>query len=104
MSGIALNTSALTEPVSRADVRAFTAKLRREGKLTSIVITAIGIVVVTPRPVPTSAERMSSCATRSSVWGATFTAARTRSPSGVARASITASNHAPADDQHGSGA
>ncbi|RWR19949.1 hypothetical protein D8Y23_06785 [Microbacterium enclense] len=46
MSGIALDTSALTEPVSRADVRAFTAKLRREGKLTSIVVTAVGIVVI----------------------------------------------------------
>ena len=46
MSGTALDTSALTQPVSRADVRAFTAQLRREGKLTSAVVTAIGTVFV----------------------------------------------------------
>ena len=46
MSGTALDTTALTRPVPRADVRAFTAQLRREGKLTSVAFTAIGIVLV----------------------------------------------------------
>ncbi len=46
MSGTALDTSALTQPVDRAEVRAFTARLRREGTLTSIVITVVGFVVV----------------------------------------------------------
>jgi hypothetical protein len=41
-----LDTSALTQPVSRAEVRAFTAQLRREGKLTSAVVTTIGFVLV----------------------------------------------------------
>jgi uncharacterized integral membrane protein len=40
-----LDTSALTRPVSRAEVRAFTAQLRREGKLTSGVVTIIGAVL-----------------------------------------------------------
>ena len=43
---MAIDTSALTGPVDRAEVRAFTARLRREGQLTSAVVTAIGIVLV----------------------------------------------------------
>ena len=46
MSGTALDTSALTRPVTPAEVRAFTAQLRRQGTLTSIVITTIGFVLV----------------------------------------------------------
>lgn len=46
MSGMALDTSALTQPVDRAEVRALTAQLRREGKLMSTAFLVIGIVVV----------------------------------------------------------
>ncbi|MFS0792372.1 hypothetical protein [Microbacterium sp. 1P10AE] len=46
MSRMPLDTSALTAPVDRAAVRAFTAQLRREGKLTSAVVTTIGFVLV----------------------------------------------------------
>lgn len=46
MSGTAPDTSALTQRVSRAEVRAFTAQLRREGKLASAAVAAIGFVLV----------------------------------------------------------
>ena len=46
MSRTPLDTSALTRPVSRAEVREFTARLRREGKLTSVAVTALGFVAV----------------------------------------------------------
>lgn len=45
MSGTPPDTSALTAPVDRAAVRAFTAQLRREGKLASPVVAVIGFVL-----------------------------------------------------------
>lgn len=46
MSGTPPDTSALTAPVDRAAVRAFTAQLRREGKLNSVVVATIAFLVV----------------------------------------------------------